>query len=120
MINDVVWTNSLTRLLNFSWQIHLSLDDPILDGDHENIYGEVEKDLKVYDIDGNLYSDCQRLAINVRDIHSHIPWHSSGQNRLRFSDLRGRTKQYLRMSDIELFEARNVVQFKKTVKPSYG
>ena len=101
--------------------LYFSLDDPISgSGDHENVYGEHKKYLEIYDDYNNVYGDCVRKAINAREIHRQTPWHSLSNNHFWFSDLSGRTKSFLKMTELELAEARNTIQYYKTIKSSYG
>ena len=100
----------------------ISLDTPESgSGDHENVYGVYNETLEIYDSDGNLYGECERKAVNIREISKQRPWHSFENNTILFSDLSRSMKKYLSMDSKEdINEAKNSVRYTKAVKSSYG
>ena len=109
-----------------------SLDVPKTgSGDHENVYGVYKQNLEIYDFDDEWYtkySNCTRLAFNIRAIQTHVPWHSL-QTNIFFSDLTGLKKQYIEITNKadpkkglnkDLEEARNAINYTIAVNSSYG
>ena len=87
------------------------------DGDHENLHGKKFRYSDVYDIDGTLYGDCHRKAVDIREIRTHLPWHSS-KNPMIFSYLPANFTSIV--SEEEMEEAKNSIEYTKFVNSSYG
>ena len=67
-------------------------------GDHENIklsLGEIE----IYDDAGNLYGDCEKKAVNIREIDTHKIWFNS-TNVMVFSDLSKAERHFIDENNI--------------------
>ena len=101
-----------------SFKSILSLDTPCGNGDHENYFQLDPLEHKIYESDGTLYGKCTKKAVNIREIGSHIPWHTS-VNDLFFSDLSN--KQFMHIIDkkdeqISIPE----INYTKAVNSSYG
>ena len=76
--------------------------------------------LEIYDEDGNLYGDCQRKAVNIREIESQTPWFILKNYRLMFSDLSQVSRRYVEMNETDFEQIRSTIQYTKTVHSSFG
>ena len=95
----------------------LSQDTPEGSGDHENYFNINPKNLTIHDPrNGTRYGDCIKLAVNIREIGTHIPWHSS-KNNIIFSDL---SNKFVIINEENLEEAKNSINYTKAVKSTYG
>ena len=101
---------------------HFSLDDLSGDGDNENIYDNYKNELEIYDEDGSLYGDCQRKAVNIREIESQTPWFVLKKYHLMFSDLSQSdlSKKWSKMNDKDFEKVEKTIQYTKTVNSSFG
>lgn len=71
-------------------------------GDHENIklsLGENEIYKEIYDERGNLYGDCEKKAVNIREKNTHKIWFNS-TNDMVFSDLSKAERHFIDESSI--------------------
>ena len=93
-----------------------SQDTPEGSGDHENFFGIDPKKLTIHERDGTRYGDCNKLAVNIREIGTHIPWHSS-KNNVIFSDL---SNEFIIVNETNLEDAKNSINYTKAVKSTYG
>ena len=119
----MAWDLSIIcRYISNSFQKQFfSLDDPSGSGDHENIYGSAQDYFeKIYDSNGKVFSGCVKKAVNIREIQSHIPWHSLSNNPIVFSDLDAKNTKFSEMTESDLVEVRNSIRYTKAVNPSYG
>ena len=85
-------------------------------GDHENYFGIDPKKMTVHERNGTRYGDCNKMAIHIREIGTHIPWHSS-QNNVIFSDL---SNEFIIVNETNLEDAKNSINYTKTVNSTYG
>ena len=80
--------------------------------DHENY--------EIYHSNGTLYGNCEKKAVNIRQIGSHILWHSLKDNPLVFSNLSDTT--FLRI--VEEKDRFNgtipKIKYTKAVNSKYG
>ena len=56
---------------------YMNADHPNGTGDHEHYFFYINGDhnrLRVYDSDGQAYTNCKKKAIHVREKGSHVPW----------------------------------------------
>ena len=99
----------------------LSLDSPKTgSGDHENVYSKDLDCTKIHDSNGTIYGDCVKKAVHIREIRSHLPWHSS-RNPMVFSDLSKSTKKFLNFTvNEDLKDAQKSIQYSKAVNSTYG
>ena len=105
----------------YNIKLYSSLDSPKTgSGDHENVYSGVSNNIEIYDPNGEIYDDCVKKAVHIRETLSHIPWHSS-RNPMVFSDLSNSTNKFLNVTvDDYIKNARNSIQYTKTVNSTYG
>ena len=102
-------------------KIYSSLDNPKTgSGDHENVYSRGLNYTEIHDNDGKIYGDCVKKAVHIREVRSHIPWYSS-KNPMVFSDLSKSKKKFLNVTVNDYMEdAKNSIQYTKTVNSTYG
>ena len=107
--------------MQHSLKLYSSLDSPKTgSGDHENVYSGGSNNIEIYDPNGKIYDDCVKKAVHIRETLSHIPWHSS-RNPMVFSDLSNSTNKFLNVTvDDYIKNARNSIQYTKTVNSTYG
>ena len=75
---------------------------------------------EIYENNGTLYGDCVKKAVHIREIRSHLPWHSS-RNPVVFSDLSKSTKKFLNITvNEDLKDAKNSIQYSKAVNSTFG